>query len=97
MNPLPSDSKNSGKRRALYQQQKGLCRYCDNPLPSPHHGVLDHVKPASKGGKNGRRNRALACKACDDLKMNMASLEEALVFAHNVVDFFVMLRKKNIC
>lgn len=89
--------KNKRKREILYSRQNGLCFYCQNPLISATEGILEHLKPRSKGGVDGLRNRRLACKNCDSLKSSFENLEEALAHCQRLTEFFLDLRQRNIC
>lgn len=48
---------------SLYENQKGLCAYCDCELGDKYH--LDHIVPIVRGGTNERSNLCLACPFCN--------------------------------
>ena len=66
-------------RKALWEQQKGICHYCNNKMrekgKSNLSASLDHIIPASKGGVNARSNLVLCCMKCNLTKGN-ACIEE---------------------
>lgn len=90
-------NKNIRKREVLFRKQGGLCAYCDNPIPEPRRGILEHVIPRSKGGRNHMGNRKLVCRTCDTLKANLTSLEDAIAHFEKVKELFIRLRQKGIC
>jgi hypothetical protein len=50
----------------IFDLQRGLCWYCDEPLDSTFE--IEHVIPLSKGGTNHIENICLACKSCNRSK-----------------------------
>lgn len=48
---------------AIVASQKGRCAYCKKRLKKGFH--IDHIKPISKGGSNGRRNLQATCGTCN--------------------------------
>lgn len=92
----PLTGKPKRKRQRLWDEQKGLCAYCDTPLETPNHGTLDHVIPKSKGGSNNRENLKLVCPKCNALKGWFATLDEAQSFADQLVRFFENLKYRGI-
>lgn len=48
---------------AVYEQQNGLCAYCETELGGSFH--VDHVVPLSKGGTDWPDNLAVACATCN--------------------------------
>lgn len=56
-------------KRAIYRRDRGICMYCADPVPYSSM-TLDHVVPASKGGRRWFTNIVLACKICNTQKGN---------------------------
>jgi len=56
-------------RMAMIMAYEGRCRYCGNKHKKEQL-VLEHIFPASKGGKNELENYTLACRRCNSLKSN---------------------------
>jgi hypothetical protein len=54
------------KRLAIYLRDGLACVYCSASVESGTQLTLDHVRPHSKGGKNGATNLVTACKRCND-------------------------------
>ncbi len=81
------------KRKALYEIQKGLCAYCDRPLPNPEAGQLDHIFPKSKGGKR-HNNLALVCPRCNAIKQNIATYAEAFQYCRLILRMFKRLEER---
>lgn len=52
-------------------EQKGLCRYCKEPLTRLNISA-DHVTPRSKGGTTERANIKAACRDCNRAKGSMS-------------------------
>ena len=50
------------------------CRYCDREL-TERTATIDHIRPRSRGGGNGKRNLTLSCKRCNMLKASMLPME----------------------
>lgn len=48
---------------AMYEDQDGLCAYCETPLFGKFH--IDHMLPLSRGGPHEWLNFALACATCN--------------------------------
>lgn len=48
--------------RALFEQQEGLCYYCNKNLP-PYH--IEHKIPLARGGSDYKENICLACPTCN--------------------------------
>lgn len=47
----------------MYEDQRGLCAYCEVPLFANFH--IDHMLPVSRNGESRWENYALACPACN--------------------------------
>jgi len=56
-------------RTALYYRDNGECQYCGTPLTIKS-ATIDHVLPASKGGKTSWDNCSIACEKCNFTKGN---------------------------
>jgi len=54
-------------RRAIYEQQNGLCHLCRLPVPIETFS-LDHVIPLAKGGLHAASNLRVAHKRCNSSK-----------------------------
>lgn len=92
--PTPKPEKTVKRnRRRLWEDQKGLCAYCDKALDTPNHGTLDHIIPKSKGG-GSKGNLALVCPPCNAFKGSIASLDEAKAIADRIVKFFENLKQR---
>lgn len=52
--------------RQMYDDQQGLCAYCETPLFGTYD--VDHMIPLSRGGANGWQNLAVACRRCNRQK-----------------------------
>lgn len=62
-----------GTRRRLYQEQDGLCHYCERlmVLTVGHHPLavtVDHKLPRSKGGTRSPDNVVGACWQCNGVR-----------------------------
>jgi 5-methylcytosine-specific restriction endonuclease McrA len=49
--------------RQMYDQQQGLCAYCETVLFGDFH--VDHMMPLSRGGSNNWDNLAITCPKCN--------------------------------
>jgi len=47
----------------LYAAQKGRCAYCKVVVGDKYH--VDHIRPLSKGGGNGKDNLQICCPTCN--------------------------------
>lgn len=50
----------------LYERQKGLCRWCGEPLDNDYE--IDHIKPLISGGTNALRNLCVCHASCNRKK-----------------------------
>lgn len=82
------------KRAKLMLRQEGKCAYCDRLFTNILVPTLDHVKPKSKGGKNGLANLVLACSPCNQLKGDLHTYEEAKRRADLYLSFADLLKEK---
>jgi 5-methylcytosine-specific restriction endonuclease McrA len=55
--------------RVIYEKYKGRCAICKEKTPFDE-GVIDHIKPVSKGGTSGPSNLQWLCHRCNGLKGN---------------------------
>jgi len=54
-------------RRNLYKRDSYTCQYCNTP-GSPGDLTIDHIKPRSRGGRNGWTNCVTSCLSCNTFK-----------------------------
>lgn len=57
-------------RRHLPEDPDEFCHYCEKPLKNRRDRTVDHIVPASLGGRDERWNYVLACKICNQKKNN---------------------------
>lgn len=57
----------------MYEQQHGLCCYCETQLHQSYH--IEHIVPLSRGGSNSPENIALACASCNSRKASRTLME----------------------
>lgn len=57
----------------MYEDQKGLCAYCESPLFGDFH--VDHMQPLCCGGADSWDNLAIACATCN-LRKGRRTAEE---------------------
>lgn len=50
----------------MYEDQEGLCAYCETPLLGSYH--VDHIIPLIRGGSNDPDNLAITCPPCNNRK-----------------------------
>jgi 5-methylcytosine-specific restriction endonuclease McrA len=62
-----ANSKAMRRRRDTLLRERNKCHYCGRKL-NKKTATLDHVKPRSKGGKDGYANLVLACEPCNKEK-----------------------------
>jgi 5-methylcytosine-specific restriction endonuclease McrA len=53
--------------RTLWEEQRGLCWYCERYVPS-RGATRDHVVPRSRGGQTTYENLVMACRRCNSDK-----------------------------
>lgn len=95
--PIPhTRGKSYRKRSILFNQQHGICPYCDRPLDGPEYGTFDHIVPKSKGGKKNLKNLCLVHPECNATKGSFATYDEAMAWALKFSAFFEHLKKKGI-
>lgn len=51
---------------AMYDDQNGLCAYCETPLFGSYE--VDHMVPLCKGGRDDWENLAIVCRPCNRRK-----------------------------
>lgn len=62
---------NENQYDAIWQEQNGLCYYCDEPMLregnqyNPSRCNVEHIKPASDDGIHALSNIVLACRKCN--------------------------------
>lgn len=54
-------------RRALFERDRWLCRYCGDVVMDDA-ATLDHVVPVSKGGEHTAENLVTCCLTCNSIK-----------------------------
>lgn len=59
---------------AIYLRDGGRCQYCGTKLPRKY-ATVDHILPASRGGKTSWTNVVLACFGCNTRKGNRTPSE----------------------
>ncbi len=57
----------------MYEDQGGLCAYCETPLFGTYH--VDHMTPLCKGGEDGWMNYAITCPPCNMRKHDKTAEE----------------------
>jgi len=67
-------------RKNLFLRDKGRCQYCNKNLMYESF-TIDHVIPASRGGKKTWENVVAACSSCNQKKRNRTP-DEAGMFIH---------------
>lgn len=65
---------NDAIKAEIIKEQGGFCFYCPVKL-RPAYTTLDHVLPASRGGKLERSNVVAACRNCNFEKSNLTMNE----------------------
>jgi 5-methylcytosine-specific restriction endonuclease McrA len=58
---------NQFKRKLRLLREDRHCKYCGKRL-NRYTATIDHVIPLSKGGKDSKKNRVLACYECNQEK-----------------------------
>jgi hypothetical protein len=57
--------------RAVFQRDRGICRYCDEDLLSSFSSywaaTVDHVHAVAAGGPDDEENLVLSCPACNGM------------------------------
>lgn len=64
-------------RAALHVRDHGRCQYCNKELRLQD-ATIDHVIPASRGGKRSWTNSATACKGCNARKADRTPEEAGM-------------------
>ena len=54
--------------------QKAKCYYCGIHL-QPIQVTMDHIVPVSRGGRSNKGNLVPCCKACNNEKKNLTTIE----------------------
>jgi 5-methylcytosine-specific restriction endonuclease McrA len=68
---LAAEGKYSSKDiDAIYQKQRGQCRYCKKRLTKTN-TTIDHIVPIVLGGSHWPSNLCLACRKCNGKKSNL--------------------------
>jgi len=67
-------------RKKVFEESDNKCFYCGVELnfksyPNHRYGVIDHIHPVSKGGKDKKENYRASCFLCNIRKSNK-SVEE---------------------
>ena len=66
-------------KQDLYRRQGGQCMYCGARQRMDLMDV-DHKRPLSRGGSNGRRNLQLLCRTCNARKGNKTDREFRMAY-----------------
>jgi 5-methylcytosine-specific restriction endonuclease McrA len=77
---VPKKSWIRNVRAKVIARDGGACFWCG---ASPIEGTLDHVVPASRGGRFTLDNLVLACRPCNAAKADMMPDEWAQFMAEN--------------
>lgn len=56
-------------RRVVFNRDKWKCQYCGCSV-NQHSATIDHIHPASRGGRTSWMNCVTACKSCNGAKKN---------------------------
>lgn len=64
----PRKPLSASKKLALYEEQKGICPLCDQPMLRGEKLIDEHLRPLSLGGSNDRINRAIVHERCAKAK-----------------------------
>lgn len=65
------------RSRALFNRDGWTCQYCGEPV-LPRTAEVEHVLPASRGGKTSWTNCVTACRRCNGRKRNMTPDEAGM-------------------
>ena len=61
----------------LTLKNKGICHYCNQPIP-PNQLSMDHIVPLARGGKSTKGNIVPACMECNRKKKLETPAETAM-------------------
>lgn len=75
MTPAPTLQHVSRRRRAIFQQSKGVCYYCCVPLDLTGKWHVEHQLPRALGGGDDSLNLVAACVACNLGKSDKTAIE----------------------
>jgi 5-methylcytosine-specific restriction endonuclease McrA len=84
--------KSKTKRITVYTRDKFTCQYCGKK-PGMSSLTLDHVVPASRGGKTEPDNLVTACKPCNNFKADRTPEESGLTLLKPLKPFNVGIDK----
>jgi 5-methylcytosine-specific restriction endonuclease McrA len=84
--------KSKTKRITVYTRDKFTCCYCGNK-PGIGKLTLDHVMPASRGGKTEPDNLVTACKNCNNFKADKTPEEAGMKLLKPLKPFNVGIDK----
>lgn len=73
INPSPDNTWTAEEVKQMYDDQRGLCAYCETPLFGTYH--IEHMIPVSRGGANTWDNLAVSCPTCNIRKHNKTAEE----------------------
>ena len=59
--------------RQMYEDQGGLCAYCETPLFGEFN--VDHMTPLFRGGSDDWENLAITCESCNKTKHTKTAVE----------------------
>ena len=60
-------------RENEWKRQKGLCMWCNEPVPKKH-ATLEHIVPVSEGGSLEPPNLGMACAPCNSNRYKMSEI-----------------------
>jgi len=82
-------------RENVFIRDEGVCQYCSKRL-SKHNFTLDHIKPASLGGKKVWHNIVACCVSCNQKKGNKSVKQAGMkLLKQPVVPKELIVNKEN--
>jgi len=82
-------------RENVFIRDEGVCQYCSKRL-NKHNFTLDHIKPASLGGKKVWHNIVACCVSCNQKKGNKSVKQAGMkLLKHSVFTKELIVNKEN--
>ena len=82
-------------RENVFIRDEGVCQYCSKRL-NKHNFTLDHIKPASLGGKKVWHNIVTCCVSCNQKKGNKSIKQAGMkLLKQPVVPKELIVNKEN--